>query len=71
MKLLKFSVIFFQYIYINEYLIRNIFDVSMNSFIYTAVKNFQKKYKMDNILVPLQSLTDADYSEQQQKEKSP
>ncbi|KJP87411.1 hypothetical protein AK88_02968 [Plasmodium fragile] len=35
---------FFQYTYINEYLIRNIFDTSMNTFLFTAVMNFKNNY---------------------------
>ncbi|ANQ11001.1 Uncharacterized protein PCOAH_00052650 [Plasmodium coatneyi] len=35
---------FFQYTYINEYLIRNIFDTSMNTFLFTAVVNFRNNY---------------------------
>ncbi|SCN28727.1 conserved Plasmodium protein, unknown function [Plasmodium berghei] len=48
-EVIKIFCNFFQYTYINDYLIRNIFDNSTSMFIFTAVNNFNNKYEQDNI----------------------
>ncbi|CAD2114242.1 conserved Plasmodium protein, unknown function [Plasmodium vinckei] len=47
-EVIKIFCNFFQYTYINDYLIRNIFDNSTSMFIFTAVNNFNNKYEQDN-----------------------